>query len=173
MVSPVRPFKCLFLSVVKQGGKHHFPNLMRVCCWDRDRSGSKLFFSDLCVWKMTFCVRMFRRSVSCEKWVQCVVWWWWGEELLIICDHVYLSHKNEWTQDCSKGAGLWRNLCDSDTGSERSVGGLGFLTITGSSTPPDLHRQIKLEYFSETATKWSFFIYQEWTFMLFVALWEM
>ncbi len=52
-----------------------------------------------------------------------------AKELVIICDHVHFSHKNEWTKDCfwsPKGAGPWRNPCDTDTGNERSVRGLAF-----------------------------------------------
>ncbi len=33
-----------------------------------------------------------------------------AKELVIICDHVYFSHKNEWTQDCflsPRAAGPW------------------------------------------------------------------
>ncbi len=50
-------------------------------------------------------------------------------ELVIICDQVHFSHKNEWTQDCvysPKGAGPWKNPCDTDAGNERSVRGLAF-----------------------------------------------
>ncbi len=53
----------------------------------------------------------------------------WAKELVIICDHVHFSHKNEWTQDCflsPKAAGPWRKPCDTDTGYERSVRGLAF-----------------------------------------------
>ncbi len=42
------------------------------------------------------------------------------KDLVIICDHVHFSHKNERTKDCllsPKGAGLWQNPCDTDTGS--------------------------------------------------------
>ncbi len=50
-----------------------------------------------------------------------------AKELVIICDHVHFYHKSEWTQDSfksPKGAGPWRNPCDTDTAYERSVGGL-------------------------------------------------
>ncbi len=54
----------------------------------------------------------------------------YGEkELVIICDHVHFSQKNEWTQDCflsPKGAGPWGNPCDTVTGNEQSVGDLAF-----------------------------------------------
>ncbi len=33
-----------------------------------------------------------------------------GKELVIICNHIHFSLKNEWTQNCflsPKGAGLW------------------------------------------------------------------
>ncbi len=33
------------MSVSKQGGKQRFPNLARVCCWDRDRPQTKFIFS--------------------------------------------------------------------------------------------------------------------------------
>ncbi len=109
MVSPLRPFKCPFMFVVKQDGKHRFVNLTRVCCWDRDRSGTKLIFSwFVCQKKCHFCVRMFGRYVSYEKWVQYVSWWWWGERIGPNLWSVHFSHKNEWTQDCflsPKGAG--------------------------------------------------------------------
>ncbi len=47
-----------------------------------------------------------------------------AKELTIICDHVHFSRKNEWTQDCSsllKGRGRGQKLCDTDTGSARSM----------------------------------------------------
>ncbi len=51
------------------------------------------------------------------------------KEMIIICDHVYFSHKTGWTQDCflsPKGAGPWGNPCDTDTGNEQSVRRLTF-----------------------------------------------
>ncbi len=70
MVSPIRPLK------------HQSPNLARVCCWDRDTSWTKLIFSwFMCLKNDIFCVRMFRRYVSCEKWVQYVSWWRWGKRI--------------------------------------------------------------------------------------------
>ncbi len=51
------------------------------------------------------------------------------KELVIICDHIHFSYKNEWTQDCflsPKGAGPWHNPCDTDTGSEQPVRRLSF-----------------------------------------------
>ncbi len=44
MVSPIRPFKCQFISAAKQGQKHLFLDLERVCCWDGDGSRTKLIF---------------------------------------------------------------------------------------------------------------------------------
>ncbi len=84
MVSPIRPFKCPFMSVVKQGGKHRFTDLMRMCCWDRDRSQTKLFFSWYVCLKNVIFVSECSECVSmcvCEKWVQCVSGWWWGERI--------------------------------------------------------------------------------------------
>ncbi len=49
------------------------------------------------------------------------------KELVIICDHVHLSHKHEGTQDCilsPKGAGPLQNPCDTDTGNDCLVGRL-------------------------------------------------
>ncbi len=43
---------------------------------------NKVNFLLICVSeKHHFCVRMFRRYVSYEKWVQYVFWWWWGERI--------------------------------------------------------------------------------------------
>ncbi len=50
------------------------------------------------------------------------------KELIIIYDHVYVFHKNEWTQEYvlfPKGEGPWLNPCDTDTGNEHPAGGLG------------------------------------------------
>ncbi len=52
-----------------------------------------------------------------------------AKELVIICDHGHFSHKNERSRDCflfPKGAELWQNPCDTDTGNESSVRGLVF-----------------------------------------------
>ncbi len=62
--------------------------------------------------KCYFCVRMFRRHVSCENGSSMYRGDDGVKELVKICDHVHFSHKNEWTRDCflsPKGAGLWRN----------------------------------------------------------------
>ncbi len=51
-----------------------------------------------------------------------------AKELVIICDHVHYTCKNERAQECflfPKGAEPWQNSCDTDTGNELSVGGLG------------------------------------------------
>ncbi len=91
------------MSVVKQGGKHRFPNLMRVCCWDRDRSGTKLIFSwfvclkndifvsecseDMCLWKMgpsVKCATPLTQLFVCD--------WQW----LKICQYIsLLDHSDE------------------------------------------------------------------------------
>ncbi len=107
MVSPTRPFKCPFMSVVKQGGEHRFPNLARVCCWDRDRSRTKLIVclqnailvsecsEDMCPVKNGSNIYLGDNGVK---------------DLVIICDHIHFSHRNEWTQDClwsPEGAGPW------------------------------------------------------------------
>ncbi len=50
-----------------------------------------------------------------------------AKELVLICNHVHFFHKNELTYNCFlsfKGAGPWRNPCDTDTGNERFVRGL-------------------------------------------------
>ncbi len=59
------------------------------------------------------------------------------KELVIICDHIHFSQRNEWTQDCflsPKGAVPWRNPCDTDTGNELSAGGLAFLLAISDAT---------------------------------------
>ncbi len=85
MVSPLRPFKCPFMSVVKQGGKHRFTDLMRVCHWDRDRSETKLIFS----WFVCLKNDIFVSECSEDM---CL-----GDngakELVIICDHVHFSQR--------------------------------------------------------------------------------
>ncbi len=154
MVSPVRPFKCPFMSVVKQGGKHQFPNLMRTCCWDRDRSGTKLIFSWFLSEKWHFCVRMFRRYVSVKNGSNVYLVDDEVKELVIICDHVHFSHKIEWTQDCflsPKGAGQWRKIMwhwyrkwtDSET--SRSL----ILSVSGATLACSVHivkREKRISY---------------------------
>ncbi len=44
------------------------------------------------------------------------------KELVIICDHVYFFHRNEWTKD----GGAWQNQRDTDTGNEWPVRCLTF-----------------------------------------------
>ncbi len=68
------------MSAVKQGGKHQFLNLTRMCHWDRD---------------CHICVKMFGGYMSCEKWLWYVFWWQWGERV----DHnlwSYLFVPQEW-----------------------------------------------------------------------------
>ncbi len=61
-----RPFQCLFTSVVKQGRKHRFIDLERMCCWDRDRSQTKLIFFLICVSE--------KKSFLCQDvWKVCVL----------------------------------------------------------------------------------------------------
>ncbi len=81
MVSPMRPFPCLFKSVAKQGGKRQFPNLARMCCWDRDRSWTKLIFSCfVCLKNVIFVLECFKI---------CVLW-----NLGPICILVMMGWKN-------------------------------------------------------------------------------
>ncbi len=112
MVSPVRPFKCPFMSVAKQGGKHQLPNPARMCCWDRDRSWTKLILSQFVCLKNAIFVSECSEDMCLVKNGSNL---YLGDdeekELVTICDHVHFSHKNEWTQDCflsHKGAGPWR-----------------------------------------------------------------
>ncbi len=83
-------------------------NLVKVCCWNRDRSRTKLIFSRfLCLKNVIF-------VSECSA------------------DMCLVSYKNEWTQDCflsPKGAEPWWNLCDTDTGNERSVGELSLTEL--------------------------------------------
>ncbi len=87
------------MSVVKQGGKHRIPNLTRMCFWDRDKSRAQLIFywfvsknaifvsecaEDLCLVKNKSNMHLGDDG---------------AKELVIICDLVYFSHENEWTQD--------------------------------------------------------------------------
>ncbi len=63
-----------------------------------------------------------------------------AKELVIICDHVYFFHKNEWTRDCflsPKGAGPWWNPCDTDTGNERETSRSLLLTVCGLANPAE------------------------------------
>ncbi len=116
MVSPIRPYKCSLMSVVKQGGKRR--------CLDRQVS-KKVNFLLICVSeKCHFSVRMFGRYVSVKSGSNKYLGDDGAKELVIIYDHVHFSCKNKWTKDCflsPKGAGPWRNPCDTDTGNERSV----------------------------------------------------
>ncbi len=66
-------------------------SLVRICCWDRDRSRTVKFLLICVSEKWHFCVRMFSRYVSCEKWVQYVSWWRWGERIVrILWSHSFL-----------------------------------------------------------------------------------
>ncbi len=104
----LRQFKCLFMSVVKQGRKHHFSDLVRMCCWDRDRSQTNLIF---CVSKeMPFLNQNVQKICLVKNDSSMYPGDNGAKELVVICDHVYFFHKNEWTQNCflsPKGAGPW------------------------------------------------------------------
>ncbi len=101
MILAIRPFICPFISIVKQGGKHRFPNLERLCHWDKDRSWTKLSFSKF------VCLKNAILELECWE-DMCLVKngsnMYLGDdgakELVIICDHVHFSRKNEWTHDC-------------------------------------------------------------------------
>ncbi len=82
MVSPTRPFKCPFMSVVKGGGKHRFPNLMRVSCWDRDRSWTKFVSWFVCLKNDIFVSEYLEDMYLGDDGVK---------ELVIICDHIHFS----------------------------------------------------------------------------------
>ncbi len=64
------------MSVAKQGGKHQFPDLARVCCWDGDRSRTKLIFSWFVCLKNEIFVSDCFEDMRLEK-----NWWQWGERI--------------------------------------------------------------------------------------------
>ncbi len=130
MVSPSRPFKCLFKSVTKQGGRHCFFRSRRSVLLRQRQVSNKVNFLQNCVLKMSFLcqnvledkclVKNGSNMYFCDDGVK---------ELVIMCDYVHFSIKNEQNQDCflfPKGVGPWRNPCDTDTGNERSARGLAF-----------------------------------------------
>ncbi len=112
MVSPIRPFTCLFMSVVKQGGKHQFTDLSTVLL-KQTQVSDKVNFLLICgSEKCHFRDRMFGIYVYLVRKEKKRFSRYLGDdgakELVIICDHVHFSGKNEWTEDClesPEGAG--------------------------------------------------------------------
>ncbi len=59
------------MSVAKQGEKRQLPDLVRMCCWDRDRSRTKLIFSwFLCLKNDIFVSECLKVTLSRKKWVK-------------------------------------------------------------------------------------------------------
>ncbi len=84
MVSPVRPFKCLFMSVVKQGGKTPALKSHQNVSQRQRQVSNKVSFLLICVSEWChFYVRIFWRYVSREKWVQSILGIW-------VCPHLSL-----------------------------------------------------------------------------------
>ncbi len=106
------------------------PDLARMCCWDRDRSRKKLITSwFVCLKKCNLVFECLEDTCLVKNGSNMYLDDDWAKEVVIICDYVNFSCKNERTQDCfwsPKGAGLWRNLWDTDTGNKRSVRRLAF-----------------------------------------------
>ncbi len=98
------------MSVVKRGGKHRFPNLVRM----RQRQVSNKVNFPL-IWCLNNVILVSECSEDMclmENGSNVYLGDDGVKELVIICDHVHFSHKNEWTQDCflsPKGVGPWRN----------------------------------------------------------------
>ncbi len=115
MVLRIRPFKCPFMIIVKQGHKHQFPNLGRMCCWDRDRSRIKSVFSWYSDIKspdfISECLEDMRLMKNGSKMYLCDDE---AKELVIICGHVHFFRKNEmnhqWDISLSPINHLWFGL---------------------------------------------------------------
>ncbi len=89
------------MSVVKRGGKHQLPNLARMCCWDRDRSQTKLTFSQfVCLKNVIFVSKCSKDVCLVKNGSNMYLGDNWKKKYVIICDHVNFFHENEWTQDC-------------------------------------------------------------------------
>ncbi len=96
------PFKCPFMSVVRQGGKHRFPNLATMCCWDRGRFQTKLVFSwFVCLKNVIFVSECLEDTSLVKNGSNMYLSHDGVKELVIICDHVHFCYRNEMTQTAS------------------------------------------------------------------------
>ncbi len=105
MLPPIRPFKCPFMSVVKQGRKHQLLRQRQV--------SNKVNFLLICVSEKCHFVSECSEGMCLEKNVFKMYLADDGaKDSVIFCDHVHFSHRNEWTKNCflcPKEVGLWRN----------------------------------------------------------------
>ncbi len=108
MVSHTRPFKCPLWSKAGSTGSQILQEWVAKTETTLDRSQSS---PDLCVWKNAIFVSECSEMCPVKNGSNMHLVDDGAKELVIICDHVHFSHKNEGTQDslCSpKGAGLWQ-----------------------------------------------------------------
>ncbi len=88
------------MAVVRQGGKHQFQNLARMCCWDRDSSQTKLIFSEfVCLRNDIFMSECSEDTCHVKNGSSMYLGDDGAKESVVICDYVYFSLKNVWTQD--------------------------------------------------------------------------
>ncbi len=101
-----------------------------MCCWDRDRSPTKLIFSwYVCLKNAIFVSECSEDMYFVKNGSKMYLGDNEAKKLVIVCDRVHFSLKNEWTQNClyfSRGAGPWLNPCDTDSGNELWVRGFAF-----------------------------------------------